>query len=317
MARLTPMTTPQPNRAAPVIAVGPHPDPRVDHAIRRGGGVPGPLARAQGLMWVDPRGVFPGELPESLTWVQLPFAGVERWLESGVLERHPQVTFTSAAGVYAGTVAEHAAAMLLAGTRGLWRREPHWDPERAGAHTRRLAGSTVAVVGAGGIGRALIPILHALGTKVIAVNRSGAEVPGAQVYPADRLAQVWPQADHVVVAAPATARTRALIDAEVLAQLRPHSWIINVARGALIDTDALLVALRAGTVGGAGLDVSDPEPLPDGHPLWRVPNAIITPHVANPPGDLMTALLERIEVNVRRVANFMPPLAAIEAERGY
>ncbi|BDH55259.1 hypothetical protein MTP03_01980 [Tsukamurella sp. PLM1] len=107
------------------------------------------------------------------------------------------------------------------------------------------------------------------------------------------------------------------MDAEVLARLQPHSWIVNVARGSLIDTDALVVALRAGTIGGAALDVTDPEPLPADHPLWSIPNAIITPHVANPPQHLRPALLERVEVNVRRFANDMEPLAVIDAARGY
>ena len=93
--------------------------------------------------------------------------------------------------------------------------------------------------------------------------------------------------------------------------------MINVARGSLIDTDALVAALRAGAIGGAGIDVTDPEPLPADHPLWSLPNAIITPHVASPPARELAALRERVEINVRRLANSMEPLAVIEAERGY
>ncbi len=301
---------------APVIAVGPKPDPEFDAAITDGGGRPGPLDRASGLVWTDHHSL-PGDLPAGVHWVQLPSAGVERFLTAGGPARHPGVAFSSAAGVYSATVAEQAVALLLAGVRGLWSRGDSWDREAGAARTGRLAGSTVAVVGAGGIGRAVIPALRALGMKVVAVNRSGAPVSDAVVVTADRLDEVWPEVDHVILAAPSTSRTRALVDAGVLAQLKPHSWIVNVARGSLIDTDALVEALRAGTIGGAGLDVTDPEPLPDGHPLWSIPTAIITPHVANPPARARQSLIERVEVNVRRLANGMEPLSVIDPDRGY
>lgn len=299
-----------------VIALGPKPDPDFEAAIAAGGGVPGPLSRASGLIWTDSR-TSPADLPAGVRWVQLPFAGVEGFLGAGLLAKYPKVTFTSAAGAYSGTVAEHALALLLAGVRGLWQRERSWDPGAAAARVGRLGGSTVAIVGAGGIGRDLIPALRGLGVQVIAVNRSGAEVSDAVVVTADRLGEVWPTVDHVILAAPSTAETKALVNADVLAQLKPHSWVINVARGSLIDTDALVAALKKGAIGGVGLDVTDPEPLPAGHPLWSIPNAIITPHVANPPQHLRPALLERVEVNVRRFVNGMEPLAVIDAGKGY
>ncbi|BDH55258.1 hypothetical protein MTP03_01970 [Tsukamurella sp. PLM1] len=192
---------------APVIAVGPAPDPEFDAAITAGGGEPGVLAAASGLVWTDSRTPLP-DLPPTVRWVQLPFAGVEGFVGSGVLSTYPEVVFTSAAGAYAGTVAEHALAMLLAGVRGLWHRE-FVGPRRFGAAHRAPRGSTVAVVGAGGIGRALIPALRALGVKVVAVNRSGADVTDAVVVTADRLDEVWPAVDHVILAAPSTAETRA------------------------------------------------------------------------------------------------------------
>jgi phosphoglycerate dehydrogenase-like enzyme len=300
----------------PVIAVGPNPDPEFDAAIERGGGVPGPLRGAEGLVWTD-SGSVPQGIPKGVTWVQLPFAGIENFVDSGLLEKYPDITFTSAAGAYSTTVAEHALTLLLAGVRGLWHREGTWDAKGAAPRVGLLGGTTVAIVGAGGIGRDLAPQLRALGVSVIAVNRSGNEVTGAVVVTADQLDEVWSQVDHVVLAAPATAETRRLVDAKVLAQLKPHSWVINVARGSLIDTDDLVAALKAGTIGGVGLDVTDPEPLPDGHPLWSIPNAIITPHVANPPQHLRPALLERVEVNTRRVANGMKPLAVVDRAKGY
>jgi D-3-phosphoglycerate dehydrogenase len=183
---------------------------------------------------------------------------------------------------------------------------------------RLLEGSTVAIVGAGGIGRALISLLAPHDVTVIAVTRRGEPVPRAdRTLPASELPEVWSAADHFVIAAPATDATRHLVGARELAAMQPHSWIVNVARGSLIDTDALVDALQAERIGGAALDVTDPEPLPDGHPLWRSPRAIITPHVANPPSAQFRKLAERVRENVARFVAEEPLLAPVEQDRGY
>jgi phosphoglycerate dehydrogenase-like enzyme len=154
--------------------------------------------------------------------------------------------------------------------------------------------------------------------SVLAVTRRGRPVPGAaRTLAADGLADVWSQADHFVIAAPATGATRHLVGAEQLRAMPDHGWIVNVARGSLIDTDALVEALRAGAILGAGLDVTDPEPLPDGHPLWASPRAIITPHVANPPTAQLRKLAERVRENVARFSAGEPLLAPVEQDRGY
>jgi D-3-phosphoglycerate dehydrogenase len=108
-----------------------------------------------------------------------------------------------------------------------------------------------------------------------------------------------------------------LVGAAELRAMPEHAWIVNVARGSLIDTDALVEALHAGAIGGAALDVTDPEPLPDGHPLWSAPNALITPHVANPPSAMMRHLAERVRENVRRFAAGDELLAPIDPDAGY
>jgi D-3-phosphoglycerate dehydrogenase len=228
----------------------------------------------------------------------------------------PEVTFTSAAGAYAMPVAEHALGLLLAGIRGLahYTRTRTWDPR----DERTLEGSRVAIVGAGGIGRALIEMLRPHDVEVIAVTRRGLPVDGAaHTLSADRVGEVWGAADHFVIAAPATGATRHLIGADELAAMRPHAWVVNVARGSLIDTDALVAALREERIGGAALDVTDPEPLPDGHPLWAEPRALITPHVANPPSSLHRHLAQRVTENVRRFAAGEALLAPVEPDRGY
>jgi phosphoglycerate dehydrogenase-like enzyme len=176
----------------------------------------------------------------------------------------------------------------------------------------------VAIVGAGGIGRALIGLLEPFGCEVIAVTRRGRDVPGAsRTLPADRLAEAWPAARHVVIAAPATAGTRHLVGARELAAMREDAWLVNIARGSLVDTDALVEALRAGAIAGAALDVTDPEPLPDGHPLWELPNALITPHVGTPADTERGLFAERVRENVRRLVAGEPLVGVVDAEGGY
>lgn len=310
------MTSPRSN----AIAVGPREDRKLVNAIERGGAVSAPLADASALVWSGGPADFPSSLPDGIRWVQLPSAGIESWFDSGVIAAHPEIEFTSAAGAYAATVAEHALALLLAGVRAL--------PEHLEAQTWQqahfldkvgtLRDSTVTIVGAGGIGRALIPMLTALGAEVLAVNRSGSPAPGAvRTLPVSSLDEVWAATDHVVVAAPATPATRHLVGAAEFAQLRPHSWVVNVARGSLVDTDALVEALKTGSIGGAGLDVTDPEPLPDGHPLWDLTNAIITPHDSNPTELRVNAYSEHVAANVARFVAGEALAARVDAAQGY
>jgi D-3-phosphoglycerate dehydrogenase len=228
--------------------------------------------------------------------------------------------WTSATGSFGPAVAEHALALMLAADKALhsFARERTWIPD--GRHeVRSLAGETVLIVGAGGIGRALIGLLAPFGAEAIAVTRRGLAVPGAaRTLPADQVsAEVWGAARHVVVAAPATDGTRHLVGAHELAAMREDAWLVNVARGSLVDTGALVEALRSGSIAGAALDVTDPEPLPDGHPLWELPNALITPHVATPPSAERIAFAARVRENVRRYAAGEDLEGLIDAEGGY
>jgi D-3-phosphoglycerate dehydrogenase len=292
----------------PVVHVGPEPDRAIEEAITVAGGRIGPLDEADALVWLNAgSNTFPGDLPAAVRWVQLPSAGVESWLGRIDGER----VWTSAAGAYGLPVAEHALALMLAGTRRLadCARAQTWTDPPA----RPLDGSTVAIVGAGGIGRALIALLEPLDVEVLAVTRRGRD----GTLPADRLPEVLPAAHHVVIAAPATPDTRDVIGAAELEAMRDDAWLVNVARGSLVDTDALVAALAAGTIGGAALDVTDPEPLPDGHPLWSEPRALITPHIANPDATLRHYLARHVEENVRRFAAGEELLAVIDPDAGY
>ncbi|MEU6408900.1 D-isomer specific 2-hydroxyacid dehydrogenase family protein [Microbispora sp. NPDC046933] len=298
------------------VCVAPADPPLIVESVRAAGGeVVADPRRAEALVWTDsrPEGVREYLTP-SVRWVQLPSAGVERWTREGLVDATR--VWCSAAGAYAPQVAEHALALLLAGVHGLpaAARRRTWRREQPGT----LRGSTVAVVGAGGIGRAVIPGLRALGADVLAVNRSGEPVEGAvETVPFESLAAVWPRADHAVLAAPATPETYRMVGRDELRALGPHAWLVNVARGELVDTDALLAALRAGEIGGAALDVTDPEPLPDGHGLWAEPNVLITSHSANPQTRLTESLAERVRENVARYLRGEPLLGRIDPARGY
>lgn len=307
-----------PHHSAPRIHLGPDHEVALAAGIERAGGVLVPLADADAVVWAQGPGTFPRRLPDSVRWVQLPSAGVESWLAAGLVD--DRRIWTSAAGAYAGSVAEHAVMLLLAGVRGLAEqsRAVSWRKTEFDPRVGTLRGAMVAIVGSGGIGRAMIPLLTAFGADVLAVTRSGTPVPGAaETMPASRMPEIWSRADHFVIAAPATAETAHLVDADALARMKPTAWIVNVARGALIDTEALVHALRAGTIGGAALDVTEPEPLPDGHPLWTLPNAIVTPHLANPAIGLTRALADHVAANIERFAAGEPLLAVIDTARGY
>lgn len=301
------------------IHVGPACSPELEQAVCDGGGELAPASEASAAVFFGAGPERFGEVDHpGLEWVQLPAAGVESWVDSGALR--DGVTFTSAAGCYGDTVAEHALALMLAGARKLQvqARADSWArPEGIGS----LFGSTVGIIGAGGIGRALIRLLEPFGGRVLAVNRSGRPVEGAaRTSSADdpaALGALLSTSDFVVVAAPSTCATSELIDDEALALMQPHAWLVNVARGSLVDTDALLRALREQRIGGAALDVTDPEPLPDRHPLFREQRALVSPHCANPPDLLVPALARRVRENVRRWIAGEPLLAVIDPAAGY
>jgi phosphoglycerate dehydrogenase-like enzyme len=300
---------------APVIALLPAPEPELQAAVEDAGGTLGPLADADGVVlhnWGDTDPELPAELPERVRWIQLPAAGVERWVR--ILPPGPQVT--SAAGAFALPVAEHALALMLAGARSLHAcaRAIEWSDPPA----RSLEGATVAIVGAGGIGRALIELLAPFRARILAVTRRGRPVPGAETtVPADRVDDVLPGADFVVLAAPGTGDTDRMINADRLARMRADAWLVNVGRGTLVDTEALVEALDAGRIGGAALDVTDPEPLPPGHPLWRHPRALITPHIATTVGAERRHYVARVRDNVARFAAGEELLGPVDSSAGY
>ncbi|MFC5829702.1 D-isomer specific 2-hydroxyacid dehydrogenase family protein [Nonomuraea insulae] len=297
------------------VHVGPEPVPALIDAVHRAGARVVPLEQAEAIVYFgndDPDEVR-SMLHEGIRWVQLPHAGIERWAAAGVITGHP--VFTAATGSYGRPVAEHALAMMLAAARGLPRlaRAKEWGPNTS----KEFAGSTVAIVGCGGIGRALIRLLEPFGCTVVAVSDSG-EVPGAaQVVPRARYREALPEADYVVIAAPATPGTKGMFATREFELMRQDAWLVNVARGGLVVTDDLVDALRTGRIGGAALDVTAPEPLPAGHPLWDLDNVLITPHSANPRPAYWRGLAERVTSNVRRFQDGAPLEGVVSPAQGF
>lgn len=306
-----------PRLEAPRIAVAPEGAPSwMIDAVVDGGGHVVDLAEAEGIVWANPRqpDALPGVLDAApnARWVQLPFAGIENFRH---LIDHEH-TWLCAKGVYAEPVAELALTLGLAGLRGLstFTRSATW----VGPRGRNLLGGRVTILGGGGIAESLVRLLEPFGCHVTVVRRTATHMAGVDdVLEADRYADALPGADLVVLALALTPETEGLIAADELALMEDHAWLVNVARGRHVVTDDLVVALHDGVIGGAGLDVTDPEPLPDGHPLWSAPNCIITPHVGNTPEMAVPLLSERITANVRRFADDEELIGVVDIDAGY
>jgi phosphoglycerate dehydrogenase-like enzyme len=305
--------------AALRVAVGPTAETFAVDAVRAGGGVPVGLGEpAEALVWLAARDLDGlraalGRQPD-VRWVQLPFAGVENAAAAGIID--DSRTWTSAKGSYAKPVAEHALLLALAGLRLL--------PERIKATSwgtpagTSLYGAAVTVIGGGGIAEELLCLLAPFGVQATVVRRQAQPVAGAvRTVPTADLDQALPGALVVFLALALTPETEGIIGTEQLAAMDRRAWLVNVARGGLVHTDALVAALHEGAIGGAALDVTDPEPLPDGHPLWSCPNCIITPHTADTWEMIMPLLAARIRVNVAHFAAGEPLVGLVDPAAGY
>jgi phosphoglycerate dehydrogenase-like enzyme len=303
----------------PRVAIGPEPAPWAAEAIRRGGGKVVALDEDPvGLVWTDVGAMdaLRSALATrpNISWVQLPQAGVEGAFQADVVD--PQRRWTSAKGAYAEPVAEHALALILAGLRQL--------KVRARARTwgqpvgESLFRQPVTVVGAGGIATVLMRLLEPFGTPVTIVRRQAQPVPGAaRTLSTPQLTEALVGAKAVVLTVALTPETQGLIGRAELVAMEPDAWLVNVARGGVVNTEALVTALETGQIGGAGLDVTDPEPLPAGHPLWDLPNCLITPHTADTEEMTQPLLADRIADNVRRLAAGQELVGLLDPARGY
>jgi phosphoglycerate dehydrogenase-like enzyme len=271
-----------------------------------------------------------------LVWVHSATAGVERVLTPAALERG--VTITNARGVFSRPIAEYVVLMILAISRRLphlleLQRERTWQPLQA----REMRDVTVGIVGFGSIGRAVASLATAFGCRVIATRRrmdersvgTRAELPPdeaseqpeleprVELVGHDDLPTLLGASDFIVLALPLTAETEDLFDAEMLASVKQGAWLINVARGKLVDERALIRALADGPLGGAVLDTFRDEPLPPESPLYDLPNVIITPHTSWSSGRVLDRSIQLFCENVARFRRGEPLRNVVDPRVGY
>ena len=299
------------------IAVGPSSAPEwLRDAVRAGGCEVVDYAQAQGVVWGDPRGADAlGEVlreHQHLAWVQLPFAGIENF----VVHLDDERVWTSGKGVYAEPVAELCMAFLLGGLRHVigYSRVREWTVD----HGRYLLGGNIVIVGGGGITASLVRMLQGFNTHITVVRRHDTPLAGVQrVVTQAQLHEVLSAADAVVLACALTPETMGMIGARELQLMKHDAWLVNVGRGRLIVTDDLVAALRDRRIGGAALDVTDPEPLPAGHPLWTFDNCLVTPHIGNTRAMAVPLLSERVATNCRLFAARQPLVGVVDVRLGY
>ena len=305
------------NSDAPRIHLGPSggPDWLADAVIAGGGELVGP-DEAEGVVWADARAVdaLRSTLDDGdrIRWVQLPFAGIENFVEHLDRDR----IWTCGKGVYAEPVAEMALALGLAGLRrvGAYAQATEWS----GPQGHNLLDGRVTILGGGGITESLVRLLQPWHCNITVVRNRAEPMEGVDVVlEADRFADALPGADLVVLALALTPETEAMFSIGEFGLMEEHAWLVNVARGRHVVTDDLVQALRSGVIGGAALDVTDPEPLPSDHPLWTLPNCIITPHVGNTPEMAKPLLARRVADNVRRFARGDELIGLVDVDAGY
>jgi phosphoglycerate dehydrogenase-like enzyme len=315
------------NKRAPRLLVGPVRDELFITAVERGGGQVVDQNDGAGQDGIDGIILFRFQADElaavleahpGVQWVQLPMAGVERVVDSGFLAdpRWSSVTWTCAKGSFARPVAEHALVLALAGLRHL--------PERARATTwgRRagttLYGADVTILGGGGIATELLALLAPFEVNTTVVRKNLLPLEGAtRTIPSNKLHSALPGALVVFLALALSSETIGILGEPELSLMGRETWLVNVARGRHVRTDDLVNALEAGRIGGAALDVTHPEPLPDGHPLWSMPNCLITPHTADTEEMTRALLAERVEENVRRLVAGLPFIGVVDPVVGY
>jgi phosphoglycerate dehydrogenase-like enzyme len=299
------------------IAMEPKVFPEYLAAAEAAGAVVVPMGpTVKGLIWLDyskPQNLAKilDENPQ-LEWVQLPFAGVDAFSE--VIQR--PVRFTSAKGSYREPVAEHALALSLSLMRII--------PERVRTKTwgRQFADSlydgNVLIFGGGGITEELVRLLAPYRSNITVVRNRVKPIAGvASTVPFQELDEHLPNADLVILAAALTPETTYLFDASKFALMKKSAYLVNVARGPMVVTEDLISALEGGLIAGAALDVTDPEPLPDGHPLWTAPNIIITPHSADTRSQVVRLFSLRIQENVQAFASGLGWVGEVDPVLGY
>jgi phosphoglycerate dehydrogenase-like enzyme len=273
--------------------------------------------------------VVPEDLSErapGLRWLQLTSAGADRLLQTDLV-RSRRIEVATASGLHATPISEYVIGAIAAFAKGIIaarsaQLQHAWQPYIP----REMEGATVGIVGFGAIGRRVAELANAFGMRVLVVRRSIRErMSGSDAgtpvvesfFPPGDLGGVLAECDYLVLAVPLTDETRGLIADEELRVMKPGAVIVNIARGAVIDQQALLAALSEGRIGGAALDVTDPEPLPGGDALWDAPNVLITPHVSGATPRYMERAIDIFCDNLGRYVSGTPLRNVVDPDRGY
>jgi phosphoglycerate dehydrogenase-like enzyme len=297
-------------------------EPYVEAVVAAGGTVASMSPDVGAVIWTDyaqPQAL--AQLLQAnpqLEWVQLPFAGVDAFAD---VLKHPQIyanggRFTSAKGSYREPVAEHALMLCMALGRAI--------PERVRATSwgKKFAVSlydaNIVVVGGGGITEEFLRLVAPFRSRVTVVRKRIHQMAGAaEVVSFDKLDEVLPEADFVVLAAALTPETTHLFDSTRLALMKPEAYLVNIARGPMIVTADLIDALQREVIAGAAVDVTDPEPLPDGHSLWSAKNIIITPHTADTKPMVLRMFALRVRENVLAYRGEGEWVGTVDPDLGY
>ncbi len=274
-----------------------------------------------------------------LRWVQSPTASLEHFLFPALVE-HPCL-LSNMRGLFSDVIADHVLGYMLCFARNLHvylrqQQRGEWSPVGDKSYVanfiaapgtvlpmdrahQNLSDCTLGVVGVGHIGAEVLRRAAAFGMRLLGVDPVRRQVDGilADVWPVDRLGELLSQSDYVVIAAPHTPETAKLFRRPVIQQMKRTGILINIGRGAIVDLHDLTEALRAGDIAGAALDVCEIEPLPTDHPLWQMPNVIITPHVAAASPHIAERHLETLLDNIRRFVKGEPPATLVDKHKWY
>jgi len=280
--------------------------------------LPSEVADADALFGtVNPRLIQAGK---KLKWVQTYSAGVESYVSPEL--QNSGIVLTNAKIIQGPQIADHAMALLLALTRDLYltipkRSSQEWP--RGEYHPVELNGKTAVVIGVGGIGMQIAQRASAFGMEVIGVDPKDISYTSflKEVVPPDRLDTVLPKADVVFVSAPLTAKSEGMMGSKQFELMKKGSYFIAVSRGRLYDSAALVKALDSRQLAGAGLDVTNPEPLPKGHPLWNFENVLITPHIAGQSDGIGERRMALLKENIRRFAKGETLINMVDKAEGY
>lgn len=279
----------------------------------------------------------PLEQAPNLRWAQLHYAGVNNLLNTPLW--NSDIILTNASGIHAPAMAQYAMAQMLAWAHRVpnwfkYQQKGTWPTERWEKFVPvELNGRSLGILGYGSIGRELARLAKGFGLKILVTKRdarrtedTGYILPGTgdpqgnlpdRIYPAEATRSMLAECDFVVITLPHTPRTHYLINESILREMKPTAFLINIGRGAIVNEDDLVRALKKGWIAGAGLDVFEQEPLPDSSPLWQLPNVILTPHVSGFTPAYDERNVELFTQNLRRYLAGEPLLNVVNREWGY